>query len=163
VLLTVTAATLPTAAAAPDGAAFVRTECIIATGPPLVTQTGSDDHVLHIRDFPYLGFLSEGPGQTGTNSGLVDIDLNLATGSGSIRGTLTVRDEVMGDFDGRFSGHYKDGAWVGRGAATGVNDDVGKLLKMELVGLDPEDVCGDSPSPMGWADAARWEIVITDG
>jgi hypothetical protein len=159
VVLMVTATTMP-AAATPQGDAFTRTECVIATGPPVVTQTGRDGHVLHIRDFPYLGSLSDGTGQPGTNSGLVDIDLNLATGTGSIRGTLTVRDEEMGDFDGRFSGHYKDGVWVGRGAAIGVNDDVGKLLKMELVGLDPVDACGPEDY---WQDAAAWEVVISGG
>lgn len=65
----------------------------------------------------------------------------------------------MGDFDGRFSGHYKDFVWQGRGSATGVGDDTGKLLKVRLRGIDPGTTCG---ADSGAIDAAHWDIVIVD-
>ncbi len=160
-VLVVAATALPAQAAPPDQAEFARTECVIATGPPRVVETTGQ--AVHIRDFPYLGFLTDGSGTpTGTNSGFVDIDLNLAEGTGSIRGTLTVRDAVMGDFDGRFSAHYKDFAWEGRGAARGVNGHAGKLFKMRVVGLVPGDTCGPPIPGIGWSDAARWEVMIKE-
>jgi hypothetical protein len=133
---------------------FTRTECVFVAGAPDVNRfTGEDGKIWHVRDLPYFGALSGG----GVNTGLVAIDLNQQTGSGSIRGTLTVRDEIMGDFDGRFSGHYKDFVWQGRGSATGVGDDAGRLLKVRLQGLDPGATCGADA-----IDAAHWDIVIFD-
>ncbi|MDH3470985.1 MAG: hypothetical protein OEM94_06680 [Acidimicrobiia bacterium] len=148
----------PVGAGAVDKTEYSRTECVFATGPPgAVEMTGKDDMIWHIRDFPYVGFLTDDGEPAGINSGLAAIDLNTKSGSGSIRGTLTVRDEVMGDFDGFFSGHYKDGEWQGRGSAGGVDDDAGKLLKVRLEGLDVEATCG-----AGASDAARWEVEIID-
>ena len=133
---------------------YARTECVFVAGAPDVNrEVGKDDKIWHVRDLPYFGALSGG----GVNTGLVAIDLNQETGSGSIRGTLTVRDEIIGDFDGRFSGHYKDFVWQGRGSATGVGEDAGKLLKVRLQGLDPGTTCGP-----GAIDAAYWEVVIFD-
>jgi hypothetical protein len=162
VLMLVATAATPAQAAPPDTEEFARTECVIATGPPRVVETTGQ--ALHIRDFPYLGLLTDGDGTpTGTNSGFVDIDLNLKEGTGSIRGSLTVRDAFMGDFDGKFSAHYQDFAWQGRGVAKGVGDDAGKLLTMWVDGLVPSDVCGSPPIPgLDWSDAAAWDVLITD-
>ena len=157
------AVALPAGAAPPTTSQFTLTECVIATGPPAVfEQTGGQ--VLHIRGFPYLGFLADESGNpTGTNSGLVSIDENLNEGTGSIRGTLQIRDAVLGDFDGRFSAHYRDFVWQGRGAATGVGESAGKLLKMRVTGLDPAATCGDPPFPgIDWSDAAAWSVTITE-
>jgi len=165
VLALTMAAAVPVSAAPPNASTFARTECVIATGPPsVVNQTGHDDQILHIRGFPYLGFLTDGDGdRTGVNSGLVSIDLNTNEGTGSIRGTLQIRDAVMGDFDGSFSAHYRDFVWQGRGAATGIGDSAGKLLKMRVGGLDPVATCGDSPVPgLDWSDAGTWSVTITE-
>ncbi|MBT8166087.1 MAG: hypothetical protein HKO63_03100 [Acidimicrobiia bacterium] len=159
------AVALPAGAAPPTTSQFTLTECVLATGPPAVFErTGNDAQVLHIRGFPYLGFLTdEGGNLTGTNSGLVSIDENLKNGTGSIRGTLQIRDAVLGDFDGSFSAHYRDFVWQGRGAATGVGESAGKLLKMQVTGLDPAAVCGDPPVPeIDWSDAAAWSVTITE-
>jgi len=138
-----------------DKTEYTRTECVYPTGPPDQRESGNPP-VLHIRNFPYLGILTHDSGPVGSNSGLVDIDLNLKSGSGSIRGTLTINDPVMGSFEGRFSGQYHDGVWQGRGSAKGIGVDAGKLLKVRLQGLDPGDC------EPGAVDAAHWDIVIID-
>ena len=152
VLLATTAAP---GVAQPDNGAertkYTRTECVYPTGAPVQRFSGNPP-VWHVRDFPYLGILTDGYGDfMGTNSGIVDIDLNWKSGSGSIRGTLTIDDEEMGAFEGRFSGHYQGGVWQGRGSAYGT----GELLTMQVQGLDPETTCG-----VGAIDAAQWDIVI---
>jgi len=154
--------------AAPAGAdpaektEYTRTECVYATGAPDVREVGKDGKILHIRSFPYIGFLSDDGRPIGVNSGFAAIDLNRENGSGSIRGNLTIRDEAMGDFDGRFSGHYQDFAWEGRGSAIGVDGDSGKLFKARLEGLDPEAACEPLGGVQPASDAALWHVVIID-
>lgn len=165
ILLSVVAMTaavaLPASAARPAASRFALTECVIATGPPAVFErTGDGGQILHIRGFPYLGYLTDEDGNpAGTNSGLVDIDENLKEGTGSIRGTLQIRDAIFGDFDGSFSAHYQDFVWQGRGAATGVGESAGKLLKMDVAGLNPAAACGPG---IDWSDAAAWNVTIVE-
>jgi len=121
----------------------------------------SQGTILRYRNFGYVGILTDNEHPTGTNRGVVDIDLNRETGAGTIRGTLEVRDKAMGDFDGRFDGEYERGLWRGRGWATGVGGHAGKLLKMDIEGLDPS-TCPEHPDLGTAIDGARWEVVIVD-
>lgn len=153
--------TVPAGAAEAEKAEYTRLECVYAMGAPEVSEVGKDGMILHFRGFPYLGILADNGYQHGTNEGMVAIDLNLKEGTGSIRGTLSVRDEEMGNFDGAFSGHYKDYVWEGRGAAVGIDGSAGKLLKVRLQGLDPKDcppLLGTYPA----IDAAHWEVLVID-
>ena len=146
-----------------DGTEYTRTECVYPTGMPGQRESGNPP-VWHVRNFPYLGILTDGSGLVvGSNSGVVDIDLNLRTGSGSIRGTLAISDR-MGAFEGRFSGHYQDGVWQGRGSAIGTGGDTGKLFKVVLQGLDPTEcpVLQSPGGPLAAIDAASWDIVVID-
>jgi hypothetical protein len=169
VAVLVLATAVPALAAPPPTTEYTRTECVLATGPPAVLErTGNGDRVLHIRDFPYLGLLTDASGNlTGSNSGVVDIevndiDVNPVRGTGSIRGTLAIRDAFIGDFDGTFSAPYKGGVWEGRGVATGIGDDAGKHLTLAVRGLDPVGVCGDPPPGLSWADAAAWTVLVRE-
>ena len=138
---------------------YQRAECVTPTGGAAVNEVV--DGVLTIRDLPYLGVLTDEAGnQTGTNTGLVDLDLDRTSGKGWIRGTLTIRDTIMGDFDGTFRARYRDFAWEGRGEAQGVDEDEGKRLKMDVASFVPDEAaCGPAPQA-GWIDGAVWDVEV---
>lgn len=141
-----------------DQAHYSRTECVYLSGRP-EERHSEGGTVLHYRNFPYLGIFSDGSGQIGTNRGMVDIDLNQETGSGSISGTLSIRDTVMGDFDGRFSGDYTNGLWQGTGSAIGVDAALGRRLEMDLQAFDPTG-CPAHADHGRAVDGAFWTVVI---
>ena len=154
-------ATVPAAAAPAERVEFSRTECVYLdpNEPPPSIKFNKKMTVVHYRDFSYVGVLRDDGIETGSNSGVVDVDLNLRRGTGSIRGTLAIRDQVMGDFDGRFSGNYESFAWTGRASAKGVGQDSGKLLKMSLEAISPTE-CPVHEEFGPARDGAIWTVSI---
>lgn len=138
---------------------YQRTECVIATGPP--APSDPIEGVFVVRDLPYLGVLFDESGaQVGTNEGVVSLEQN-ADGSGWIRGTLEIRDAVMGEFDGSFAAIYENFEWAGRGEADGVGDHEGKRLTMDVRSFHPDvATCGPAPSAQGWIDGAQWDVSV---
>ena len=145
------AALLTAIAACEIGSAFSRTECVYpasadsAYGDPLEFDGG------------YVGTLTDGDEPTGVNRGLYALDQE--GGTRTIRGTLAIQDEVMGEFEGRFLGRFDASLWQGQGWATGVGDDAGKLLTMGVAGFDSA-TCPRHPDYGIAFDGAVWDVVI---
>jgi hypothetical protein len=140
-------------AACEVGSAFSRTECVYPAG----ADSAYGDPIEF--DGGYVGTLTDDSESTGVNRGLYG--LGQEGGTRTIRGTLAIRDETMGDFDGRFQGRFETSRWEGQGWASGVGDHTGKLLTMGIEAFDSA-TCPRHPDYGLAIDGTVWNVVIVD-
>lgn len=95
---------------------------VLTSGPP-VRLWVDDDGVLHIRGQPFLGTITGD--LTGFASGVNNINLDLATGSGDLHGSFTV-GVAQGTFSGRVSGTIS--GFLSSGEFVGKSDDGIKIM-----------------------------------
>ena len=103
-------------------------------------------NVLHIRnEVDTTRVASTAPLTNGTNTVVVNVDLNLKNGSGDIHGTFSLQpDGVNGAWVGDFSGHVTDSVFFGHAVGQGT----GELAGMkDMVSLQGTEVPANQPCP----------------
>jgi hypothetical protein len=138
---------------------YSRTECVYSAGPPGAGST-TEGNLIRYRNLPYVGILTDDGDELGINRGAVDIDLNRETGTGTIRGSLAIRDRMLGYFDGHFEGEYRGGMWEAQGSASGRDRNLNQILTVDAVAFDPSE-CPAHPDYGVAIDAAVWSIFIS--
>lgn len=120
---------------------FTAREFTCSEGPPGKIWFSEDGTILHIREQTRTGEnISDEPLATGTNSIVMNMDLDLLTGEGHAYGTFSLDvSGVEGTWDGHWTLHiYPDGFW-GTSNGHGTGDLDGMKLKSELTPWDPGD------------------------
>jgi hypothetical protein len=109
--------------------------------------------VLHVRgQLVTTRIVTTDDRTTGTNTIVLNLDLNLKNGSGGLYGTFHLQpDQVNGLWEGRFSGHFTN--FVTSVHATGHG--TGELAGLqEMVALQGTELPADNPCPTGAPTAA---------
>jgi hypothetical protein len=139
------------AAARAQTTTFSGMEITCDEAPP--SQEWMSGNVLHIRSqIVTTRILTDDERVTGTNTIVLNFNLNLKNGSGSIYGTFRLQpDEVNGAWQGRFSGHFTNFVTTVHAVGHGTGDIAGL---QEMITLHGADLPADNPCPSGSPVAA---------
>lgn len=128
-------------AVAPAAAKAKRTQfeafeatCNIVPGDAEITG-----NVLHIREQINTNrVIATDATQTGTNTVLVNVDLNLVNGDGAAYGTFSLDpDAFTGTWEGSFSGHISGFVITGQALGHGTGVLAGQKVMVDLQDIDP--------------------------
>jgi hypothetical protein len=124
----------------------IEATCNIVPGD--VTVTGN---VLHIRgQINTNRVIASDVTQTGTNTVVVNVDLNLVNGHGAAYGTFSLDpDAFTGTWEGSFSGHISRFVFTGQAVGHGTGDLSGQKVMVDLQDIEPatlpENPCAPGP------------------
>ncbi len=120
-------------------------------------------NVLHIRgEVEDKRIASADPMVNGSERAVVNVDLNLVTGSGNGWGTVLVRpDTINGTFTGTFSGAITADVFSGSGVAQGTGTLEGYTLMGTFQQIQPSANQPCAPAPALDADGVQGVILST--
>lgn len=99
------------------------------------------------------------PRLIGTNTILLNIDVNTATGRGTLHGSTTFQpDGIAGTWETRFTGTIRDGIVAVHAVGHGTGELAGMKLRAELQSIDLADapaICGSAGLA---ASTVSWEL-----
>ncbi len=149
----------------PAGATATRTpftamEATCSVAPGNVTISGN---VLHIRGQTNTNrVISADATQTGTNSVVVNVDLDLVSGSGGAHGTFSLNpDAFSGTWEGSWSGPFTDFVFSGQAVGHGTGELAGKKVMVKLRDIDPSGL-SENPCPGPAINASMVTGVVLD-
>lgn len=139
-------------AVAPAAARATRTqfEAIEATCDIVPGNVKITGNVLHIRgQINTNRVVATDATQTGTNTVVLNVDLNLDNGSGAAYGTFSLdSDAFTGTWEGSFSGQITDFVFTGQAVGQGTGDLSGQKVMVDLQDIDPATL-SDNPCAPG--------------
>lgn len=126
------------------------TTCHVKPG----TETDDDSGVIHITDQHFADIVeSSEPRMTGNNSLLLDLDVEPATGKGSLRGTFSFHSKTGdGIWEGELEGLISGGTVTAFGAAKGKGAFVGAILRVDFFQVSERDGPHPCDSPKAFFD-----------
>ncbi len=100
---------------------------------PGTTETTADG-LVHIRQQIFTDIVeSQDPRIAGTNTPVLDIDLDQQSGTGALRGTFLLKPSAGdGEWEGELQGHFDQGLVRSSGIARGTGALGGSVLQVEF-------------------------------